>query len=143
MFFTPVKTVVNAAGDDDGRATLSFERPLYYPSVSLYQLQTQSLHLTICGRNVTTTRSFPIATTCIPLMIAIKQHQPTWYQLSYNPDLITGKQELTAPVQESWEKGEGQYLFCLKSQCNKTRRNCKFKRLSPLRIKQPIKPSFF
>ena len=102
-----VKTVVNAAGDDDGRATLSFERPLYYPSVSLYQLQTQCLHLTICGRNVTTARSFPIATTCIPLMIAIKQHQPTWYQLSYNPDLVTGKQDPSATVQESWEKGEG------------------------------------
>lgn len=102
-----VKTVVNAAGDEDGRATLSFERPLYYPSVSLYQLQTQCLHLTICGRNITTTRSFPIATTCIPLMIAIKQHQSTWYQLSYNPDLITGKQEPSTTVQESWEKGEG------------------------------------
>ncbi len=44
-------------------------------------------------------------------MIAIKQHQPTWYQLSYNPDLMTGKQETSTAVQESWEKGEGQYLF--------------------------------
>ena len=105
--FFAVKTVVNAAGDDDGRATLSFERSLYYPSVSLYQLQTQCLHLTICGRNVTTTRSYPIATTCIPLMAAIKQHQPTWYQLSYNPDLITAKQESTAATSETWEKGEG------------------------------------
>jgi hypothetical protein len=43
-------------------------------------------------------------------MIAIKQHQPTWYQLSYNPDLITGKQESSAAVHESWDKGEGQNL---------------------------------
>ncbi|XP_028418553.1 uncharacterized protein LOC114543988 [Dendronephthya gigantea] len=103
-----VKTVVNTANDDDdGRATLSFERPLHYPSVSLYQLQTQCLHLTVCGRNVTTTRSYPIATTCIPLMIAIKQHQPTWYQLSYNPDLNNGKQESSTTVQETWDKNEG------------------------------------
>lgn len=113
LFRTPVKTVVNAAGDDNGRATLSFERPLYYPSVSLYQLQTQCLHLTICGRNVTTTRSYPIATTCVPLMVAIKQHQPTWYPLSYNPELLTEKQESNNTVQESWEKLEGQYQLCL------------------------------
>lgn len=104
-----VKTVVNADGEENGRATLSFERPLYYPTVSLYQLQTHSLHLTICGRNVTTTRSYPIATTCIPLMIAIKQHHPTWYQLCYNPDLTTNtcQQESTTLVQDSWEKLEG------------------------------------
>lgn len=101
--------MVNAAGEDNGRATLSFERALYYPSVSLYQLQTQSLHLTICGRNVFTTQTYPIATMCIPLMIAIKQHHPTWYPLSYNPDLITSRSQQTSVnlEQESWEKLEG------------------------------------
>ncbi|XP_046851649.1 uncharacterized protein LOC124444986 [Xenia sp. Carnegie-2017] len=102
-----VKTVVNAAGNENGRATLSFERSLYYPSVSLYQLQTQCLHLTICGRNATTTQSFPIATTCIPLMIAIKQHQPTWYQISYNPDLAMDNEgSKMISVQQTWDRNE-------------------------------------
>lgn len=104
-----VKTVVNAAGNENGRATLSFERSLYYPSVSLYQLQTQCLHLTICGRNATTTQSFPIATTCIPLMIAIKQHQPTWYQISYNPDLAMDNEgSKMISVQQTWDRNEGE-----------------------------------